>query len=570
MCVIAATLVPTAGVHAQVAAVPGQSRQEIDPASQTPPVQPRLIDPARLGQAAPCPFAGKGLVTLRRIEAPGATLVRQDAIAKAVADLTGSARDLSVLCTARDRVASLYAERGEALVRVDLPEQRISDGVLTLAVTEGRIVGSALGNAAGLGPAAQLASRYLKGLTGGPATSWRDVERALLLTQEIPGADTGFAIRRAENGEPDALLAVASFGQRRLIDLSLTAHNFGTREIGREGASLRADINSLTALAERTSLIVSASRTWNQRVFQLVEEVRAGASGLTLVGDVAYGRTDPEGALKPLDISGTSLVGRIGARYPLVRRRSGALDLAGRFELIGQDNALGFLKPIGGDEITLFDEDLRVLSGEATGRWSPAGARGLRFAGGIELRKGLDALGASKRGDPLLSRADGRPAFTAVRLNGSVRHDFTGGRLVPFVSATASGQWAPHGLPAYEEFQVGNYTVGRGYDPGAASGDRAAAVQLEAGADAPLTRTGSPLGPTAIGLFGFYDTAKLWNEDPLSYDARIVSLGGGVRLRARHIQLGLTYAAPQRAALPGAARPSDRLLVSLSTNLSIR
>jgi hemolysin activation/secretion protein len=263
-------------------------------------------------------------------------------------------------------------------------------------------------------------------------------------------------------------------------------------------------------------------------------------------------------------------VARIGARYPLVRRRGASLDLAGRFELIGQEDALGFLKPIGGDEITLFDEDLRVLSFEVGGRWSPAGARNLRLGAVLELRKGLDAFGASDRDDPFLSRADGRPDFTLVRVNASARHDFRAGSVAPFVSAAFAGQWAPHGLPAYEEFQIGNYTIGRGYDPGAASGDQAVAIQLEAGFDAPLSGRQSKIGDASIGLFGFYDAAKLWNEDPLSYDKAVASVGGGVRVRARRALVSLTYAEPLKAAIPGTKTPGSRLLLTLSTNFSVR
>lgn len=558
------------GAIAQAVTVPGQSRQDIDPASRTPALQPPLIDPATPTQAQACPFAGKGEVTLTQILVNGATLVPTSEIQASVADLTGSKRDLDVLCVARDRVAAVYARHGEALVRVDLPEQRIADGVLTLTVTEGRVVDTTVNRAEALGPATTQAKAYLGQLNNGAATSWGDVERAFLLTQEIPGVEAGFSIRRADASGPDALSAVVTFAPRRAVDISVTGHNLGSKEIGREGGSVRVDLNSFTPLAERTSLIVSGSHNWGQRVFQLVEEVRIGGSGLTLLGDLAYGKTEPKGALKPLAIEGESLVGRIGARYPLVRRRSSAIDVAGRFELIGQENALGFLKPIGGDEITLFDEDLRVLAGEISGRWTPTASRDLRLGASIELRKGIDGLGASDRDDEFLSRPDGRPDFTAIRGSASARKDFRAGPVAPFVSAAFSGQWAPHGLPAYEEFQVGNYTIGRGYDPGAASGDRAVGVQLEAGFDAPLAGANSLLGNSTVGLFGFYDAARLWNEDPLSYDKSIASVGAGVRLRARRAQLSLTYAMPQKAALPGGPKPDDRLLLSLTTNFSIR
>jgi hemolysin activation/secretion protein len=568
--VVLACLTGGTAAFAQVGGQPipdqllGQTREEVDPARQAPPVQAPTIDPAALAEARACPFAGQGRVTLSRIEVAGATLVPKDELDRAVTDLVGVDSDLGVLCTARDRIAHVYAQRGEALARVDLPEQRVSDGVLTLQVTEGRIVRTTLQKAEALGPASSLAAGYLGALETGGATSWPEVERAFLLTREIPGNEVNFSIRRAEDGGANGLEAVAAFAPRRKLDLSLSGQNFGSAQLDREGLSLRIDANSFTGLGERTSLVLFSTLEGTQRVFQLLEEVRVGREGLVLLGDVAYGETKPEGALAPLEIEGRSLVARLGFRYPVVRARAASLDLGGRFELIDQKNDLGFLRGPDGGPIPLFEENLRVLAAEASGRWQPVLYPGLVTGLNVELRKGLDMIGSSKAGDELLSRAEGRPDFTSLRFQIATRYNFWGLKpFGPYASLTSSAQWSPHALPAYEEFQVGNYTIGRGYDPGAASGDRAVAAQLEAGWEVPVA-------PAILTAFGFADVAKLWNEDSLGYDSRPWSFGAGFRARARFGQLSLVYAAPQTRPFPGAAKPADRLLVSFSTNYSIR
>ena len=71
-------------------------------------------------------------------------------------------------------------------------------------------------------------------------------------------------------------------------------------------------------------------------------------------------------------------------------------------------------------------------------------------------------------------------------------------------------------------------------------------------------------------VFGFVDAAKLWNQDAFGYDSRPWSVGAGVRARTRRGQVSLVYAAPQNAPFPGAVRPKDRLLLSLSTTFSFR
>lgn len=565
--VAAGCLVAAMPLFAQVdpAQVPGQTPQDVDPASRTPALQARTIDPASLAAPGACPFAGQGAVTLSRIEVTGATLVPQAEIDAAVADLVGQRGDAQLLCTARDRVAAVYAANGEALARVDLPEQRITDGVLTLRVTEGRIAAVNLANAEAMGPSAALAQAYLDTLRTQGATRWSDVERAFLLTREIPGAEVGFSMQRADDGSTDGLEATATFAPRRKLDITIGAQNLGSEALGRNGVSARVDANSFTRFGERTSLVLYSSTGGEQQVAQLVEEVRVGPSGLVLMGDVAYGRTEPEGALEVFELDGESLVARFGARYPFVKQRDAMLDGSVRFEAIEQDNALGFLESFGGPEVPLFEESLRVLSFELAGRWRHGGMDNLMTHARAELRQGLEAFGASEAGDQMLSRADAQPDFTSVRLGAGGRVHFNATPSVaPYAMLNASLQWTDDSLPAYEEFQFGNYTVGRGFDPGAASGDRAVAAQLELGVDFSLG------GAAQFGLFGFADGARLWSEDRAGYDAEPWSAGLGMRLRGRTGEFSLTWAAPQSEPFPGQPEPGNSLLLTFSHAFSIR
>lgn len=561
-----------AAAQSAPAVIPGQTPSEVDPSRQVVPPSPRQIDPVAVAQQQPCSFAGQGRITLTRIVTEGATLVPADDITAATAGLLNVEQDLAVLCTARDRVAQLYAERGEALVRVDLPQQRISGGVLVLKVTEGAIARTTLRNAEALGPSAVLAQRYLSALETGNATRWQSIERAFILTRELPGSAVDFSIRSARDIGPAALDAVATFGPRRKVDIALAGQNFGSGELGRVNGLLRIDFNGFTSLGERTSIVASSSANGNQRVFQLLEEVRVGSNGLTLTGDVAYGQSRPGGALEALDLDGESVVGRVGARFPLVRQRGRAVDVGARIEFVDQKNALGFLEAIGGAPVLLSRENLRIVSAEIAGQWAPRAMRNLSLAAGLEVRQGLAGLGATDRNDPLRSRSDARPDFTSIRGNLGLRKDFvSAGAMWPWLSAQVSGQWSPHGLPAYEEFQIGNYTVGRGYDPGAASGDRAIGVQLEGGLDLAARVLPALFGhDAALGMFGFFDAARLWNVDPTSYDARISSFGGGLRLRGTLTQINVFYARPRTEPLPLAGKPGGRLLVSLTRNFSVR
>lgn len=563
VCVVLGLLAAPAAAQVPPSQVPGQTPQDIDPARRTPAVQPALIDPATMAVASECPFAGKGEVTLTRIDVAGATLVSREAIDAAVADLLGRAADASVLCTARDRIAALYAQNGEALAAVDIPQQNITDGVLSLRVTEGRVTSVVLENAQALGPSAALARATLGRLDNGGVTRWADVERAFLLTREIPGADIGFALRRTADGTPDGLEVVATAAPRRSLDIGIGAQNLGSEELGREGVSLRVDANSFTPFGERTSLVLFSSLGGEQKVAQLLEEVRLGASGWIVLGDVAYGRSRPGGGLEALELEGRSRVARLGVRYPVIKSRALSLDTGARIEVIDQTNGLGFLRSLGLGLIPLLDEKLRVLAVETNARWQRPGA-GLAATGSLEIRKGLGIWNASNAGDSLLSRGEGRPDFVSARLGLGARWSAApASRSSPFLAVNGAAQWSDSPLPAYEEFQVGNYTVGRGFDPGAASGDSAVAAQLEAGWEF--------RGAVAnTSVFAFMDTARLWNRDDFSYDATLRSIGIGARASTRYGQVGLSWAVPQTDALPGSGRPDARVLLTYNHNFSIR
>jgi hemolysin activation/secretion protein len=155
-----------------------------------------------------------------------------------------------------------------------------------------------------------------------------------------------------------------------------------------------------------------------------------------------------------------------------------------------------------------------------------------------------------------------------VRLSGTAEVRPIKGVLL---SLSPRFQWSSDALFAFESFAAGNYTVGRGYEPGSLSGDRGAGFQAEIRSNAFRLNLTSQIG---FQPYLFTDFAWAWNKRNSSTPAntrnpaRLSSVGGGVRVSfANHAQLDLTLAAPTRT-LPGETRRRDvRLLASLTTSL---
>ena len=120
---------------------------------------------------------------------------------------------------------------------------------------------------------------------------------------------------------------------------------------------------------------------------------------------------------------------------------------------------------------------------------------------------------------------------------------------------------------SFEEFSAGNYTAGRGYDPGVLLGDMGFGLQAELrfGSRIPRAR-----GEPGIEGYGFWDHALVRNRDRLTVTAgreHLNSVGGGARINFDRFALDAALAIPLTRAGLDNRRPDPRLLISLTTRL---
>ncbi len=521
-----------------------------------------------------CPFAGGGLsITLTKVTVEGATVLRTADVDRAVANLLNRRLDLSVVCVARDRVAKLFAAKGYRLTRVDVAPQTIHNGVLRLTATEGYIADVDSQRLKATGRSAGLARAILQKLVHGETVAthkpakWAALERAVLLARDIPGAQIAVSLHAAPDG-PGALEVAASAVDRRKFDLTTGMQALGSAELGEVAGYTRLDANSFTPFAERSSLLLFATTTGRQKVAENVESVALGLDGLRLETDITYANIQPRGRLAPLGIDGDFFDAKVALTYPVVR--SEALDVHTRlgFELVDQRNSLGALQGDGSVPL-LFRDKLRVAAAEADLHWRPERLKALDLHASLEVRQGIQGLGSSRAGDLFLSRAQGDPAAPVFREDISARWTFGRpdvpakglfGR--PWIQLVSQSQYAPRPLLAYEDYQIGNYTIGRGFDPGAVSGDSAYGGQFETGV--PLNVHGVVVEP-----FAFFDAAHL--DYIHAYRTSIASTGGGLRSTLPYdFRLELYGGLPLTAALPSTPRPGARLLATLTRVFSFR
>jgi hemolysin activation/secretion protein len=351
--------------------------------------------------------------------------------------------------------------------------------------------------------------------------------------------------------------------------------NGGAESLGPWGGLVRGQIFGLTGLGDRTTMSVFTTPDFKeQQTVQLGHDFRIGSEGLSAGGTFTYAWARP--TIPDARVLARTLLGTVEIGYPLVRREAETIRASVGMDYINQDVDL--------DGAPLTRDRLRVgflrlgfdtVKTDFTGAfWSPAEPP-WRVSALFELRQGLrifgetdcGLLGAACVGTGLVepSRSEGQADATVLRytFNGEVRP-------LPRITFAlgARGQYAWKPLLSFEEFSAGNYTAGRGYDPGTLLGDMGFGTQAE-------VRVGSRIPKTArsaaVEAYAFWDHAEVRNRDTIpsviSQTDYLDSVGGGARINFDRFALDAAVAVPLTRVGPDNVRPDPRVLVSLTSRL---
>jgi hemolysin activation/secretion protein len=452
-------------------------------------------------------------------------------------DFANREMPVSVVCDIRAE-ANAILRRAGYLAAVEIPEQSLADGIVDFTVIFGRLTSIRVRGEAG--PSEKLVEAYLQKLTDQPVFNANEAERYLLLADDLPGLAVRLSLQPAAGGAPGDLAGeIAVLRERGAINVSF--QNLGSREIGRFGGLVRGEIYDLTGLGDRTFVtLFSTLDVDEQQTVQVGHDFRVGSEGLRLGGQLTWSTVEPDIGQPAFALESETVFASLFASYPVARSRRHSLFADVGLDLVDQDVTINAL-PLSRDRVRV--AFLR-FNGEAMdegairreGGYSTFEPR-FRARYGFELRHGLDILSASPdcRANLLAcvsggavppSRIESDPTALVVRIDGGL--EFRPDPLLTFALNT-NAQLSSDPLPAFEEIAGGNFSIGRGFDPGAVLGDSgiAGAFEVRYGSLAPKSIDGFALQP-----YVFTDVAIVWNEDPSLEPLnpnRLWSAGGGLR-----------------------------------------
>lgn len=494
-----------------------------------------------------------------------------EALREAYASYLGSEQPVSVVCEIRDRAAAILRNAGY-VAAVEVPEQRIADGVIRFNVVQAKLVGLRVRGDAGR--AERVIAGYLNRLTEEEVFNRFTAERYLLLAGDLPGFNVRLALRSAGTARGEVIGEVTVL--RTPASADLTILNYGSRQLGRWGGLARVQFFGLTGMGDSTTVSFFSTADFDeQQTLNVAHEFRLGGEGLAVRGQATYAWGHPDLGDPAINIRSRTMFATLELGYPFIRRQDVTLRGAAGFDYIDQD--LDF------NDLALNQDHLRVgyirvdfdkvgLSNNIA--YSPVEPR-WRLGASAELRQGFDIFDASPACGPALvncigpgivppSRLDGDPTGTLIR--GGIYGEYRPMPRLTF-SLGVRGQYSGDALFAFEEFSGGNYTIGRGFDPGAILGDSGIGFQAEVryGSAVPRARN-----EVAVEPFIFYDHGWAWNEDSITTvtDQELSSIGGGARIAwGDKMRLEMIVAIPLERAGFQTERGDPRFLITLTTRL---
>ncbi|HEY4074424.1 MAG TPA: ShlB/FhaC/HecB family hemolysin secretion/activation protein [Herbaspirillum sp.] len=460
---------------------------------------------------------------INRFDIQGNTLLSPQSIDSLVAPFTGKHRDFSNVINAQEALENAYHARGYQLVRVDLPEQELDQGVIRLNVVQikiGRvkIEGNKYFNDANI-------RHSLPDLNEWQVPNMQNISKSLKLANENPSKKTIMTMQTgAQDDEVDATLAISD---ESTWTASANFDNTGNQQTGKTHAGVvlqnanmfgMDDVLSLqyTTTVEKPSQVKVYGAGYHMPLYSLGDSMDFFAnyssvdSGTLTVGSVSTGT---------LDVAVTGNGAMYGMRY------NQNLPTSGSYEsklIYGIDyKAYKSSEMIFGTD---FGNSITVHPISATYQGnSYQDKRNLN--GAVTLLHNIPGGQRGGQSDFTAARAGAADDYNALRFSASAM------QVLPAawqVRAIINGQYTTDALVAGEQFGAGGASSVRGFEEREVSNDSGVVGNFEVYTP-PLCKNAN----WQCRMLAFYDTAYTKHNHGLQGEPNqisISSIGVGMRL----------------------------------------
>lgn len=503
---------------------PGRAGQQL----QRPDLAPRVEPEIKVKDAAPQNVpagADKISLTFRGFQFDGVTVYSDAELQSVYADKIGQTLSLADVYGIANQIMLKYRNDGYILTQVVVPPQTIGDGgTPRLVVVEGYVEKITLQKE---DEAARIDMKnieaYASGISRGTALNTRDLERQLLIINDLPGITARSVLSPSPTtpGAADILIIV----KYDPVDALVSLDNYGSRYLGPTQLGAAGTFNSPFGVNDALSAQISAAPQGRELAYgSLGYERPVGTYGTKMHITASATDTEPGYDLKEFDVRGRAYRVNVGMTHPFIRSRAQNLFARLNFDWLR-------VKSWNNIEDTRRDRISALRLGgryEFMDRLVGTAANTLD----VQISKGLNILGASDEGDSNMTRSLADPQFTKLEASVERLQRITGGVNLLL---SGRGQLASNALLSSEEFSVGGINSGRGYDPSEITGDEGVSGRAELQWKEPIKPTFTFMD--SYQLYGFYDIGRVWNTDATTNSQKrdsLAAVGGGIRFDLKY------------------------------------
>jgi len=338
--------------------------------------------------------------------------------------------------------------------------------VVEIQVLEGRVANVEVATASDVRLKDEVVQAHVGQVAKSAAVLQPELERRLLLLNDIPGVVARAAFTPADTpGKADMVVSVA---EEEPLAVRLDADNEGAESTGAYRLGANFQFKDLFGLGDNTQARLIMSNTLDMVNGSLMTKVPFNGQGLTLGGGVSRLSYQLGGSFVSLGGVGTALVGTVNLGYPLIR----SLDKNLNFQASVDHKDLD-------DQIVLTGVDTpknsNVLSGALSYDQRDTWMGGGSLAAALTLYHGSLSLGGAALAQDLAGlRTNGHFTKATVDL---WRQQSVAGPFSLFVHV--QGQYASKNLDSSEKFDLGGPSTVRGYAVGEATLDEAQYADIE-------------------------------------------------------------------------------------------
>lgn len=491
-----------------------------EPPRQLPSKAPATIKKQEKPAYVPPKSADQVTFIVERFTFTGNASFDSDTLSGLLADNQKHEADFASLNQAVKKITTFYRKKGYFLAQAYLPAQDIKQGVVEIAIIEGKL------GILGLNGTEDFDAVFMKNMAAyqlakGDAVSERNLVRNVTLLNSLPA--TRATAQLSPNANVGATDIEVTLEPLPRLQAYLGANTYGNRFTGREVVLAGVKVNNPAGLGDQLSLDLKRSRDNGQRGLNLSYITPIHASGTLFSADYSYVDYQLGGAFKALDALGKSQYFNLAIDQPIVR--DAQKGLSARF---------GVSYKVVNDEVETvsFENQRNILAADfgLFGDW-------LNAAGDVS-----NQVGVSIRTGKVMFKDDFAQSVDEVGAKtqgGFIKYSVNATRLQYFengisVALRADYQRASKNLDSVEKASIGGINRWRQFAELPSLADTSLTVGVELRKKMPANEVLSKLYLVDISPYSFLDVGRgKINQAPPASDNHVKSIHVGLGVDAR-------------------------------------